>query len=401
MKKDSVVRILDKIAFVLICLYAGTICLAPHIHFANIAFGVALIRICLQRPRMKLETYHLQFVGVFLIALLCSVFFNDVNAEYGKNLMYYRSNFLSPLMLGLAVLWIGFSENEIRIFFILAIASLFINDFVVIWQGLQGITRPAGFAGSYMFLGGMLLFLCSMLLVILMTEDLKYSKKLRGVVFIILFFSLIAVLYNATRIVWIGLGLTALVLFFLLQYHKKRYGVYFLIAVVIFSGVFMMNPAFKNRLSSVADMNNVSNSERILMWNSAWNMFNDHPLFGVGIGNYVDQFEDHYKSSESKEEGHKHPHNVLLSMLSQAGIIGGISYLVMFLYFLGESFLFWKNRRLMVALMFSAVTFVYLINGLTDCNFGGPFLTPLNDFYYFMLACYLILSGKIHYPQKE
>jgi O-antigen ligase len=315
--------------------------------------------------------------------------------------MYYRSNFLSPLMLGLVVIWIGFSEKEIQIFFALAIASLFINDFVVIWQGLQGELRPAGLAGSCMFLGGMFLFLCPLLLGLFWSAELQKNKKFHFCIGVILVFSLVAAIYNATRIAWIGISFLGIILFFLLQQEKKKCVLKVIFVFALGMMLFLSNSGLQGRLTSIVNMQNTSNSERILMWSSAWHMFEDHLVIGVGVGNYKDQFQEIYQSKNSTHTDQIHPHNVILSIFSQAGIIGGLAYLAMIIYFLYESFCMWKRTKSLVALLFFSILLGYLINGLTDCNFGGPFLTPLNDFYYFMLACYLILSGNVHYSQKK
>lgn len=395
MNREHFVHIMDKAIFMVICLYSVSICLDPHIHFTNIAFGLALLRVCLRRPQLRIQKYHLQLIGIFLLALLPSVFFNDVKTTYIQNLMYYRSNFLSPLLLGTVVCLLGFSMKQLKIWISLTFISLLMNNLVIIWQGCQGATRPAGLAGSYMFVGGMTLFLLPMLMALLLKADFRRKRICFFFMSAVALSTLPAILYNGTRIAWIGLFLLGIFLLPLLTQNVKRGVLQVLLGVLVAASVFAMNPALQQRLDSINDMQNQSNSERLLMWKSASKMFWDHPLVGVGIGNYADQYQTSYILPEAKEREQRHPHNVMLSILSQAGIIGGLAYLGMFGYFLGESLLSWRRTKNLPALLFLLATLGYLINSLTDCNFGGPFLTPLNNFYYFLLAIYLTASGHI------
>ena len=67
--------------------------------------------------------------------------------------------------------------------------------------------------------------------------------------------------------------------------------------------------------------------ERILLWKSSYHMWQDHPVFGVGFGNWNKQYPN-YISPLAKEPGLTIPHNVLLSFYSETGIIGGTGFLI-------------------------------------------------------------------------
>ena len=57
------------------------------------------------------------------------------------------------------------------------------------------------------------------------------------------------------------------------------------------------------------------------MWESAYEMFKDHPVFGVGIGQYASKYLNEYKSPEAKEK-QNHCHNNFLQMLAENGVAG-------------------------------------------------------------------------------
>ena len=58
------------------------------------------------------------------------------------------------------------------------------------------------------------------------------------------------------------------------------------------------------------------------MWQSSLNMFIEHPLFGVGVGNWHEQYTTNYQPP-IKTGDFYHPHNVPLDMLSESGVVGG------------------------------------------------------------------------------
>ena len=62
-------------------------------------------------------------------------------------------------------------------------------------------------------------------------------------------------------------------------------------------------------------------------WHSSAKMYADHPLTGVGPGNFA-YFYQHYKPAEALESV-ADPHNFLLSVLTQYGPLGLIGFLAM------------------------------------------------------------------------
>ena len=67
--------------------------------------------------------------------------------------------------------------------------------------------------------------------------------------------------------------------------------------------------------------------ERMAMWQAAWYMYEDHPLLGVGIGNYVEAYKDYHMPGWKKDKGHAH--NYYLNVLAEMGTVGLIAYLLL------------------------------------------------------------------------
>ena len=68
--------------------------------------------------------------------------------------------------------------------------------------------------------------------------------------------------------------------------------------------------------------------ERMAHWQAGWNMFEAHPWFGVGAGNYAQAYPLYFVGMWRDALGHAH--NYYLNMLAELGITGGAA-LVLFL----------------------------------------------------------------------
>jgi O-antigen ligase len=60
--------------------------------------------------------------------------------------------------------------------------------------------------------------------------------------------------------------------------------------------------------------------ERMAHWQAAWYMLLDHPLVGVGVGNYPDAYDDYALPGWREALGHAH--NYYLNMAAEAGLFG-------------------------------------------------------------------------------
>lgn len=71
--------------------------------------------------------------------------------------------------------------------------------------------------------------------------------------------------------------------------------------------------------------------ERMANWQSAWEMFERNPWFGVGIGNYSAAYPAFALPDWRTPKGHAH--NVYLNFLAEMGIAGLAAYLLLLVAF--------------------------------------------------------------------
>ncbi len=109
-------------------------------------------------------------------------------------------------------------------------------------------------------------------------------------------------------------------------------------AALAFGGVRWLPDALEQRVTSIVESvgfvdpatievtpANFSKVERLAQMKAGWQMFADHPLTGVGPGNYTAAYIDRASAPWYVSRGHAH--NYYLHMAAQAGIIGLIAYL--------------------------------------------------------------------------
>lgn len=389
MSKEKIVEVIDKIIFTCLVLYALTFLVSMPINLLVTAFILGLIKLFWVRPKIEVRSKHFYFLGTFMICTVLSVFFNE-----GASFSEYRSYYISPLVAILLIFLFEFTKKRVLILISVASLVFFINAIYVIYQFfVEGnVGRPAGFADGYMHLCGMNILILPIIFTLALYPS-NIPKYLRVFFFITVFINVPAIIFENTRIVWIALAVVyPLIMLFSIKDKKKI--VLGLILLVSFSfAYFQFSPTSIQRFEMISstEYKDQPNYERMLMWQSAYNMFIDHPVFGVGVGNYHEEYINNYRSPLSREDTW-HPHNVLLAMLAQTGIVGGLSYIMLFLYMFYKAIIDYKCTRKYVTLAFLASLTAFCINGLTDTNFVGHNLKKMTYMFYFIMGNYLILN---------
>jgi hypothetical protein len=99
--------------------------------------------------------------------------------------------------------------------------------------------------------------------------------------------------------------------------------------------------------------------QRIELWKTAWSIFVEKPLFGVGTGDIPDAFEKKFIDNNSPLQGSKlRSHNEYLSVLVSLGIFGLIVFLFSIFYppfYLG----LWDNQLLFLFICFLSISMLW------------------------------------------
>ncbi len=79
--------------------------------------------------------------------------------------------------------------------------------------------------------------------------------------------------------------------------------------------------------------------ERLAHWQAAISMAQDHPFFGVGLGNYASVYDDYRLVNWEEPLGHAH--NLYLNFLAETGAVGLAAYLAFWIVILRVT---WRTR---------------------------------------------------------
>ena len=117
--------------------------------------------------------------------------------------------------------------------------------------------------------------------------------------------------------------------------------------------------------------NRPGNAERMVMWESGWEMFKDRPITGFGFSHSA-EFTPIYseKILGHKAEFTSHPHNNILDFLAATGILGLVGFLwwsLSLLWWSWRSFRSSQTKWLPAAALAGLLGFQ--LNGLTQVNF--------------------------------
>lgn len=182
---------------------------------------------------------------------------------------------------------------------------------------------------------------------------------------------------NAARSTWFGLSLAFIIMLFFLP--KKSIKVFLIVILILlywlilFHPEIYMNPDLKRVVKSTHNKNLRDTTDRYIFLNTSVKIFKQYPLAGIGRGNFQKHALNLYgdEVSDDKKEYGTHPHSDILNMLVAGGLIGSISWIVLWLsciYFLLRNLkLFSMNKPQILAGL--AVLVCFLGSGLFQCYY--------------------------------
>tara|TARA_B100000767_G_scaffold221495_1_gene209993 strand:+ start:626 stop:2209 length:1584 start_codon:yes stop_codon:yes gene_type:complete len=167
------------------------------------------------------------------------------------------------------------------------------------------------------------------------------------------------------------------------------YSVFFLISGYVFLSSLDRLDVFKKEITKSIDF---TSSQRFSLYKSSINLINDNFIFGVGPGNWrIKIWEYGLYNNTFGDSFAQRPHNDFLWIFSEGGFIAGISYILLFLILLKDSFWLYKNSNNPI---FFKLLFCMLIGYGLISMFDFPFERISHLIVFFFLAS-IISSYKL------
>lgn len=263
-----------------------------------------------------------------------------------------------------------------------------IDNLVAFYQHVSGMTdRGWGFGSSVLTISGLMVMLVPIFCVILLDSAFPNYVKVSAL------WALGCVGFgmygNQSRGSW--LFSMIMVPIVSLPYILKRF-IYVVVVLAALGGVvwgFSTQPQYVARFESITNMTtDGSNLGRFDVWTSSINMFKDHPVTGVGIGQWRTIYEASYRLPTENQHLY-HAHNNFIQLLGEVGFLGLLGVLIFYGSIVVDNFVVWfKNRDpYSLCAMIAVICYVFVFGQVeyTLDNSSGIRIM------YFMLATMLQL----------
>ncbi len=249
-------------------------------------------------------------------------------------------------------------------------AAMFVNDIYTIVQGVEALPQFKRSAGVMFFMHQ-----ATMLAILLPAAVVIYlaavSARIRCACVIFGVTALGALVFNATRGAWLGTVISLIIISLLQVGSKRKLLACFVALGIVLGGVYAYIPGFQQRIHSIGSMADNSHRERSLIWHSAVNMAKDHPLLGVGYGQFKKNYQEKYISPEAREPYLEHAHSNVMNYLAECGVLGLAALLAFWGYLTYYALHGWRRYRGEGYLLLLALILGIWLHGLTEYNMGA------------------------------
>jgi O-antigen ligase len=157
----------------------------------------------------------------------------------------------------------------------------------------------------------------------------------------------------------------ALVVIALVRGRRTRIAALALLALALLA---LIPIARTPRVASLFTVSDGTSFLRVVLWLGALNMIRAHPLWGVGIGNFMGQYPRYMLPIAWREPVLYHPHNIVLEFWTILGIPGVIALVALVAAFFRAGLA--RYRRLTDHPMLAALT-LGLLASMADCLAHG------------------------------
>jgi len=263
-----------------------------------------------------------------------------------------------------------------------------IDNLVAFYQHVSGMTdRGWGFGSSVLTISGLMVMLVPIFCVILL--DSAFPSYVKASALWALGCVGFGMYGNQSRGSW--LFNMIMVPIVSLPYILKRFGCVVAVLATLGGIVwgFSTQPQYVARFESITNTTtDGSNLGRFDVWTSSINMFKDHPVTGVGIGQWRTIYEASYRLPTENQHLY-HAHNNFIQLLGEVGLLGLLGVLIFYGSIIVDNFVVWFKQRDPYSLcaMIAVICYVFVFGQVeyTLDNSSGMRIM------YFMLATMLQL----------
>lgn len=290
------------------------------------------------QPRLRFTFHALDFaVLAFVLLGMLSV---KLAANFGVAMRELRVIVIEPALLYALIRVANLSRRDlfrlVNAFILSAVAislialyQYFFTDWVIVGEGVRRVLAVYGSPNNLaLYLDRALPIVVALL--VFTVRDVTVSKtepaRIGWVDWLPRIYSFISAILIAvalyltfSRGAWLGIaaGLACI------GYFSDKRIRFALVGLFIIGAILLVPFLQTERAQSLFQAGTGTGFFRVSVWQSAIAMIHDHPLFGVGLDNFLYTYPQYIQPSAWREPNLSHPHNIVLDFWARLGI-GGV-----------------------------------------------------------------------------
>jgi O-antigen ligase len=181
-----------------------------------------------------------------------------------------------------------------------------------------------------------------------------------------LLFGCLGILASMSRGAWIGFVISGMVW---IGFNARRWLLWFVVFLMLLLNLLIFYfEGFARKIAGLLTFEmDHSSFVRVELWRSYWEMFKDHPFFGVGLLEGDKYLPEYYSRLGFNEKFTSHAHNVFLQWLAGAGPVAFLTYLYISFVMLKKAYELRDVTSWGWSLFLAQLYFHF--GGLTEANF--------------------------------
>lgn len=342
------------------------------IALSSVAFTLAVCVFLVVLYRRRGAALHRSGLEGYFLAYIASLLLMLVWSEYPWASLYHTRRVLLIALVYLLPAAFG-ERRQVRLFIVGLAVVAGVQSLGDIALSAFDARDRVGFFQHYMTSAGMKMML--LLFVVPFVFSREYSRNVRAIIAVSVTATLVALVMTQTRSSWLGM-LAGLAVIGVIRHRSVLAG----LAVVVILFFVLAPQRYQERVRHMFTVTSAepatatigSNTSRVRMWRTAWTMFLDRPVFGLGEGEMWTMYRWYVPDAPSDEGGHMH--NSYIHALASAGAVGFAAFLALCF---GVAWKEWTSYRRAtdefpraVALGALAVFVGFAVNGLAEYNAG-------------------------------
>lgn len=332
--------------------------------------------------------------NLYIIVLWLAIIASYIFSPYGVNESTYKATNSRLILIHLNKVFLFYfvsillidSKQKYHFLIVVFLVTILLyiywaNDLYLSgYMGKMGLYRLNGPGGIYGDENAFAMLFVMGIPFLYFMGDCYQNKFVKYLLWLAIPFAWHAIFLTGSRGGLIGIGVVTI--FITLRSRRKILGLAVLVALIV-AFIWQGGAIMKERSATILGSEEEEKIEgsaqgRLDAWDAGLKMMLDHPITGVGLGNFMPAFPDYFDKKA------RVAHNTVIQLASESGIVAGLMYLLLCL----NVFLrYWRQKKI-----FANDPFWTATNEAVMCSLLGFFVCSLflnlatyETFYYLLI----------------